>query len=146
MGKDAGFVDELVTLTDIDLIFTKVKARGARTIDFQGFHHAISLLAAKRGVEMADIEESLCSTAGPSYDSSVTISIAGGIGPQRFYHDTASYTGVWKRGGPDTLTSGVEVCGSAERGTVRRLEQEQRYRRSVQATRSSVVCPADWPG
>eukprot|EP00747_Dinoflagellata_sp_TGD_P064262 gnl/TRDRNA2_/TRDRNA2_153825_c0_seq1.p2 gnl/TRDRNA2_/TRDRNA2_153825_c0~~gnl/TRDRNA2_/TRDRNA2_153825_c0_seq1.p2 ORF type:complete len:160 (-),score=35.75 gnl/TRDRNA2_/TRDRNA2_153825_c0_seq1:31-510(-) len=125
--KDAGVLDELVTLTDIDLIFTKSKVRGARTIDFQGFEHAMSLIAAKRGVEMADVEDILCNTAGPSYDNSVTIPLSSGAGPQRFYHDTSSYTGVWKKGGPDHMNSGVEVCGHhAERGTVRHFEQMQR--------------------
>lgn len=49
--KDCGLMDaKHLTSTDIDLIFAKVKAKGARKITFDQFLQALELIAHKKGL------------------------------------------------------------------------------------------------
>ena len=48
--------------TDADLIFTKVKARGARTITFDGFLAALNEVAIRKGVEWNVLIEHIINT------------------------------------------------------------------------------------
>uniref|UniRef100_A0A8C4LQ64 Tubulin polymerization promoting protein family member 2 n=1 Tax=Equus asinus TaxID=9793 RepID=A0A8C4LQ64_EQUAS len=47
--KDCGIMDgKMVTSTDVDIVFSKVKAKNARTITFQQFQEAVKELGQKR--------------------------------------------------------------------------------------------------
>nr|KAF6503163.1 tubulin polymerization promoting protein family member 2 [Molossus molossus] len=47
--KDCGIMDgKTVTSTDVDIVFSKVKAKNARTVSFQQFQEAMKELGKKR--------------------------------------------------------------------------------------------------
>ncbi|TPX44587.1 hypothetical protein SeMB42_g01542 [Synchytrium endobioticum] len=46
--KDTGIVDKRVTIIDVDIIFNKVKAKGARKLDWETFQDALAHLAEKK--------------------------------------------------------------------------------------------------
>ena len=48
--RDTSLINKKLSQTSLDLIFTRVKARGQRTIDFHGFLSCIELAAKQRGV------------------------------------------------------------------------------------------------
>ena len=100
-NKDAGLISKRLSRTSVDLIFTKVKARGQRSVDFNGFLECLRHVAAERQV---------------TFDALVTYILRSGVGPTtnnvakaekvRFHDDTSSYTGVHKAGGPTTAGNG----------------------------------------
>uniref|UniRef100_A0AAY5ER81 Tubulin polymerization promoting protein n=1 Tax=Electrophorus electricus TaxID=8005 RepID=A0AAY5ER81_ELEEL len=48
--KDCGVIDgKSITLTDVDIVFSKVKNKSSRTITYNQFREALSELARKRG-------------------------------------------------------------------------------------------------
>ena len=99
--KDAGLISKRLTKTSVDLIFTKVKARGQRVIDFNGFLECLRHAAAARRVTFdALVTYVLRSKVGPTTN---TVTQAESV---RFHDDVGSYTGVHAQGGPTTLGSG----------------------------------------
>ncbi|KAL8437954.1 hypothetical protein ACSSS7_000604 [Eimeria intestinalis] len=57
--KDCKILDSKVTSVDADLIFAKVKAKGAKKITHAEFEEALRLVAAKKGVDMEAIQSTL---------------------------------------------------------------------------------------
>lgn len=57
--RDCKILDSKVTGVDADLIFTKVKAKGAKKITFAEFEEALRLVAAKKGVEVEALHAKL---------------------------------------------------------------------------------------
>jgi hypothetical protein len=100
-NKDAGLISKKLTKTSVDLIFTKVKAKGQRTVDFNGFVECLRHVSVVRQV---------------SFDALITYILRSGVGPttnaatraesNRFHDDVSSYTGVYKAGGPTTIGNG----------------------------------------
>jgi hypothetical protein len=100
-NKDAGLISKRMTRTSVDLIFTKVKARGQRSVDFNGFLECLRHVAAERQVTFdALVTYILRSNVGPGLNSATQAESV------RFHDDTSSYTGVHKAGGPTTLGNG----------------------------------------
>lgn len=103
--RDAGFLDrpDLKTV-DLDLIFTRCKTKGARKMSFGEYGVALGIIAEKLGVNVSDVEQAICETAGPIYESSVAChaATAEGVGPERFFYDKSTYTGTHRHGGPRT--------------------------------------------
>ena len=99
--KDAGILSKRLTRTSVDLIFTKVKERGQRTIDFNGFLECLRHCAVERKVTFdALVTYILRSQVGPTLASTTRVESV------RFHDDTSSYTGVHARGGPTTIGGG----------------------------------------
>ena len=99
--KDAGILSKRLTRTSVDLIFTKVKERGQRTIDFNGFLECLRHCAVERKVTFdALITYILRSQVGPSLASTTQVQSV------RFHDDISTYTGVHARGGPTTIGGG----------------------------------------
>ena len=48
--KDCHLLDKKLTTTDIDIIFAKVKTKGAKKITFGQFNMALEEMAAKKGI------------------------------------------------------------------------------------------------
>jgi len=48
--KDCKILDKLVTSTDIDLIFAKIKEKAARRISFTEFLNGLELVAYRKGL------------------------------------------------------------------------------------------------
>ena len=97
MCKECGLVDaKAFTTTDVDLLFNKIKAKGARKITFQQFQDgAIPEIAAKKKLQSSDVEAKICAS---SPKSSGTVAEA-----TRFHDDKSQYTGVYKAGGPTNV-------------------------------------------
>ena len=55
VAKDCSLLDKHLTTTDIDLIFAKVKTKGAKKITFQQFSSALELIAAKKGISNEEL-------------------------------------------------------------------------------------------
>eukprot|EP01135_Chromosphaera_perkinsii_P002396 Nk52_evm2s223 gene=Nk52_evmTU2s223 len=69
--RDTGIVGRKVSQTDCDIIFSKVKRKGLRKIDFQEFCDALQLISMKKHPDLADehayvkLVQSVNSTEGP---------------------------------------------------------------------------------
>jgi len=111
--RDSKILDKKLTATDVDLIFSKVKAKGERKINFETFRDsAVPELAKKKGVTSEDL-----ATAFSGPESSGTKADA-----VRFHDDKDSYTGVYKNGSPstvDTNTSDLSFITNREDHDVR---------------------------
>mmetsp|Transcript_30127 Transcript_30127/g.56296 ORF Transcript_30127/g.56296 Transcript_30127/m.56296 type:complete len:161 (-) Transcript_30127:153-635(-) len=99
--KDCKIVDSKVTRTSIDLLFSKIKAKGARTIAFSEFKKAIPALAKmKYGSDEETPKLMALITANGSAKSSGTKAKK-----NKFHDDKSLYTGVYARGGPDAMAN-----------------------------------------
>eukprot|EP00052_Salpingoeca_macrocollata_P025459 m.232074 g.232074 ORF g.232074 m.232074 type:complete len:267 (-) comp22436_c12_seq4:56-856(-) len=89
--KDAGIVSKQFTTTDVDIIFAKCHAKGARKITFPEFQQAIELIAtAKKST--VDAVEAAISAATPKIKG--TAADSGGIVDR--LTDASKYTGAHK--------------------------------------------------
>lgn len=59
--KDCKILDTKMTAVDADLIFAKVKAKGAKKITYAEFEEALRLVAAKKGVDIEAVHSKLAS-------------------------------------------------------------------------------------
>lgn len=107
--KDAKIVNKLCTTTDVDIVFTKVKAKGARTINFDQFCEALKELAKKRfkGQENGfDQAIELIGNAKVGAKGVTKTSKTGGVSKLT---DTSLYTGAHKeRFNADGSGKGIE--------------------------------------
>jgi len=67
MCKDCGFLGKGLTETDVDLLFSsnKVKKKGQRTIGFEQFEEALTLLASKKGITPEKVRDVLLESTRP---------------------------------------------------------------------------------
>ncbi|KAL8275410.1 hypothetical protein Esti_000622 [Eimeria stiedai] len=99
--KDCKILDSKVTSVDADLIFAKVKAKGAKKITHAEFEEALRLVAVKKGVDIEAIQSTLATEGvdGPILYGTKADNV-------RFHDDKSTYTGVHKMGGPTTVDDG----------------------------------------
>jgi len=97
--KDSGLFDKVMTQTDADLIFTKIKGKGARKITFVEFEAGLAAIAEKKKISVDELKEKIASSAGPMYKGTVADEV-------RFHDDKSTYTGVHQHGGPTTTDEG----------------------------------------
>jgi len=96
MCKECGLVDKTFTTTDVDLLFNRVKAKGARKMTFAEFSDgAIPEIAAKKKSTPDEIAGKVQSS---SPQARATVAEA-----TRFHDDKSAYTGVYKAGGPTNV-------------------------------------------
>ncbi|KAK1936359.1 hypothetical protein X943_002951 [Babesia divergens] len=91
--RQAGLLDSKVTANDLDIIFVKNRAKGARTLDPKEFAKAIKEVSKLLAIENEVLVARLVNAGGPVYSGTDTL-------PVRFYDDKSSYTGVHAHGGP----------------------------------------------
>ncbi|PFH33097.1 p25-alpha family protein [Besnoitia besnoiti] len=94
--KETGIIDKQTTPTDIDLIFTKCKAKGAKRITYEDFEKVVEEIAKRKKTSLEEVTEKMCSSSGPSFTGTK-------MEPVRFYDDKSTFTGVHAHGGPSTL-------------------------------------------
>merc|ERR1719464_163587 len=99
VAKDCGLLDKKFTPTDVDLLFAKVVPKGQRRIDLQGFEEALGLVAQKKGVDAAELIQSVAASRGPVLNGTKTDAV-------RFHDDKSTYTGVHMNGGPEAVAKG----------------------------------------
>lgn len=96
MCKECGLVDKVFTTTDVDMLFTKAKAKGARKITFQQFVEVIIPgIAAKKKLTADQIADQIAQSSPKSSGTKAEAT--------RFHDDKSQYTGVYKAGGPSTI-------------------------------------------
>lgn len=114
--KECGIINKSTcTKTDVDLIFTRVRPKSARKLNYTQFSLALLYLSEKRfpavykaqSKELAQqrVMELIASSPGP---------VANATKPDfvKFHDDKSTYTGVYAQGGPSTNDSTLENCGS----------------------------------
>jgi hypothetical protein len=95
--KDSGLVDKVLTQTDCDLIFTKVKAKGARKINYTEFVASLDQVAAKKKTTVDAISATICGSAARTNATQADY--------VKFHDDKTLYSGVYAQGGPSTVDS-----------------------------------------
>mmetsp|Transcript_19373 Transcript_19373/g.20098 ORF Transcript_19373/g.20098 Transcript_19373/m.20098 type:complete len:569 (+) Transcript_19373:14-1720(+) len=123
--KDSNLLDNNLRQPDVDLIFTKCKATGQRTIDLEGFKRGLEMIASRKDVSFNELVDYIQMTTaeGPSY-AGTTIAQE-----TRFYDDKETYTGVHKAGGPtvvDRDKQGLENLLDRSDADVRGLKKDMR--------------------
>eukprot|EP00887_Chlorella_sp_A99_P002351 scaffold10.g2351.t1 len=91
--READLMSRKLDSTAVDLVFTKCRG-SSRKLKFAQFLAAVQQLAARKGVEPADVAAQLAVCPGPQ--------LHGTCMPEsvRLHDDTSTYTGVYARGGP----------------------------------------------
>nr|CCC90175.1 conserved hypothetical protein [Trypanosoma congolense IL3000] len=96
MLKESKIIGKSFTTTDADLLFNKIKSKGARKINFVEFNtKAIPEIAAK----LQKTPDEICSIitkASPASNSTKADNV-------KFHDDKELYTGVYKAGGPTNV-------------------------------------------
>lgn len=94
--KDCKIFCKLYTTTDADLIFAKVKQKGAKTITAAEFEQALQLIAEKKKIGFQELVSQLAGSEGPVYNGTKALA-------NKFHDDKSLYTGVHANGGPSTV-------------------------------------------
>ncbi|XP_065065091.1 tubulin polymerization-promoting protein family member 2-like [Rhopilema esculentum] len=94
-ARDTKILDKKLTATDVDIIFSKVKAKTERKITYKQFQDALKLLAEKKYGEpnVEKLEEVILKTSGPKASGVTKAVKAGGVDRLT---DTSKYTGSHK--------------------------------------------------
>ncbi|XP_027426320.1 tubulin polymerization-promoting protein family member 2 isoform X3 [Zalophus californianus] len=97
--KDCGIMDgKTVTSTDVDIVFSKVKAKNARTITFQQFQEAMKELSQKRFKDKNPDEalENVYKLIEGKDPATTGVTKATTVGGVSRLTDTSKYTGTHK--------------------------------------------------
>lgn len=97
--KDCHLMDTHLTTTDIDLVFAKVKAKGARRINLKEFKAALSEIAHKKKMSIEDLTAKILSVGGPVFTGTKVEKV-------KWHDDKSTYTGVYAKGGPTNVDIG----------------------------------------
>ncbi|XP_066493384.1 tubulin polymerization-promoting protein family member 3 [Tiliqua scincoides] len=87
-----------VTSTDVDIVFSKVKAKSARVINYEEFKKALEELAPKKFKDKSKEEayESICQLVAGKEPTNVGVTKAKAVGAVERLTDTSKYTGSHK--------------------------------------------------
>jgi hypothetical protein len=116
LAKDCHLLDpKLLTVTDLDLIFAKVKTKGARRITPEQFILGLEEISKKlKGTDFDALCLHICQVGGPSFIGTKTEKV-------KWHDDKTTYTGVYAKGGPSTVDKGktvisdiVQLCDRSE--------------------------------
>jgi hypothetical protein len=108
-AKDSGLLDRRLTRTDVDLIFTRVKLRGQRKLDFRGFKEAVRQMAMKKELTFQELVARAAGAGGPALASGTTR--VADASQTRFHDQQDTYTGAHRAGGPNTTSANVVDIG-----------------------------------
>lgn len=93
-ARESGIISKRCNKTDIDLIFTRIKSRGMRRINFSQFMQGLEIIADKKQMTLYDLESRILEAGGPKTSHTQRAEYV------KFHDDKTTYTGVYKRGGP----------------------------------------------
>ena len=102
LAKDCGLIEKKFTTVDIDIIFAKVKSKGARKITPEQFVIALEEFAFKKGVSFDELSSHICSVGGPIFQGTKAEKV-------KWHDDRSTYTGVYAQGGPSNVDIGKTV-------------------------------------
>ncbi|OLQ15387.1 hypothetical protein AK812_SmicGene429 [Symbiodinium microadriaticum] len=95
--KDGNLLDEHFTKVDADLAFARRTAKGSRRISHEEYLQILRGIARRRSVSDEDIFR-LAKNGLPDADEPAVEERLPTSGPERFFYDTSTYTGVHKYG------------------------------------------------
>eukprot|EP00397_Hematodinium_sp_SG-2012_P027248 GEMP01028616.1.p1 GENE.GEMP01028616.1~~GEMP01028616.1.p1 ORF type:complete len:358 (+),score=71.90 GEMP01028616.1:220-1293(+) len=90
--KELKLIDSKLTVTDLDLIFTKVKPKGGRKINFPIFLDSLYHVAAKKRVKVEALTAILAQSRGPQFSGTQVVQ-----GGATQFHNSSTYTGAAAR-------------------------------------------------
>ena len=97
--KECKLIDKKFSINDVDIVFSKVKVKGLKTITFPDFNRALEEIAKKKGTTKDKIEEQIKKHGSATYAGTKADYV-------KFHDDKSQYTGVYARGGPTTVDAG----------------------------------------
>ncbi|CAM9657725.1 unnamed protein product [Scytosiphon promiscuus] len=132
LAKDCKLVGKGVSTTDLDLIFTKVKDKTAKKINFDTFVAAVGLIAEKVGKSTDEVIHIIVSAKGPTTGAAT---VADDV---RFHDDKSTFTGVHNSGGPTNIDShNVDMANQLDRSEGADVRGVKTYQNESQGSRSS---------
>jgi len=121
--QDCVLFDRKFKRTDLDVIFTAAKSKGAKVINFEAFKDCVRGIAKKKGTPVKAVQAAVADREdiGVQINATATDNV-------RFHDDKSTYTGMHARGG----THGEDVSGATGRsariksgGVLDHSEQEE---------------------
>jgi len=106
--KDSRLLSRNFTSTEADIIFSKVKAKGSRRINFGQFVTALAAAAEARNIPLAEAVKKVISSGGPATTGTRANYV-------KFHDDKSTYTGVYARGGPSAIEASKGLAAYADR-------------------------------
>ncbi|BDA43246.1 probable tubulin polymerization-promoting protein at N-terminal half [Coccomyxa sp. Obi] len=106
--KNCGLVGNGLIATDLDIIYSKVKTKGTRKIQFAEFMKALDLVASKKGIDRDELEKKLLTIEGPKSQATKADFV-------KFHDDKSTYTGVYAKGGPTNVDGNGDLSGLCDR-------------------------------
>ena len=97
--KECKLIDKKFSINDVDIVFSKVKVKGLKTITFPDFNRALEEIAKKKGKTKESIVETIQKHGAATYAGTKADYV-------KFHDDKNLYTGVYARGGPSTVDAG----------------------------------------
>jgi len=97
MLKESKIIGKVFTGTDADMLFTKIKAKGARKITAEDFKSKGVPEIAKKLKKTNDEVEAMIASSAPSTGNATKADAV------KFHDDKDQYTGVYKAGGPTNV-------------------------------------------
>ncbi|KRX06375.1 hypothetical protein PPERSA_04988 [Pseudocohnilembus persalinus] len=93
MAKDCEILDKNLTLTQVDLIFAKVKGNPhIRTLNYETFQKGLEMMAEKKETDFDSLVSQIIEHGGVHYQ--------GTKGYSKFHDDKSTYTGQYKHEKP----------------------------------------------
>ncbi|KAK9820323.1 hypothetical protein WJX72_008971 [[Myrmecia] bisecta] len=106
--RESGLLGGKLNSIAIDIIFSKAKAKGARKISYKEFEAALALVAEEKGCSQEEVQQSVLSAGGPRRNAMQ----AGNV---RLHDDKSTYTGVYAKGGPQTVDKRITLESLTDR-------------------------------
>jgi len=97
--KECGLIDKKFNINDADIIFSKVKVKNAKTINFEQFEKSLDLTAEKKKCSKNALEDKILAHGKVKYEGTKA-------GYVKLFDDKSTYTGVYARGGPSVVDAG----------------------------------------
>lgn len=72
MCKDTGILDKKVTMTDVDISFTKFSNKTNKKCNFSQWKQVLDEFAKKKGIESAKLYEQVQNAGGPQFKGTKT--------------------------------------------------------------------------
>ncbi|KAK9829714.1 hypothetical protein WJX72_007506 [[Myrmecia] bisecta] len=108
--KETNLIDKKFTAIDVDIIFSKVKVKGARKISFGEFCAALELIAQKKGVSTDELSSKVLAAGGPKTQATKADFV-------KFHDDKSTYTGVYANGGPTNVDGNKDLKSLCDRSS-----------------------------
>jgi len=108
-ARECKMVNSRCTRTDIDLIFTRIKTKGSRKIDFHTFTKGLQLIADKRRISLHELEDINFAAGGPKTSNTQRAERV------HLHDDKDAYTGVYRHGGPSTTDGHITLSSLSDR-------------------------------